>query len=418
MTVFTLSLFRRPDRPGLELAGADPDRAVDEAWQRRLEEASESHASEMASLQAALTDAVAGEEAANREIARLTVAMDAIAADRDRVIEQVDCVDDSVDEFRSLLPSLIAQLQNVYGQTEAAALAISGRFDGIVEVAAGQERRTEELLAGFSGQSGAAFDVILAGVEELSRLLGDLVSDGGKRQAGLVDEAAHLLARLNTIDGLVVDMDYIVSQTNLLSINASIEAAHAGDAGRAFSVVALEVRHLSERARAAAHSIADLAGEVGELISLIHGRLEVAERESGAEGSRAGEIIQGIAARVSTATFELGEVAREVHVGNRDIADQVSGLVHHLQFQDLTRQEVDHVVDALRWFQVPSPKGTSGTDQGLATLVVGSHTSKTERDVHGRVAGSPAAPPALSLIRSAPGSRAGADDLGDNVTLF
>jgi len=413
MTALSLSVFRRPVRQDVEGADVDLD-ARDEAWQRRIDEASESHAAEVASLQAALTDALAGEEAATSEIARLTIEIDAIAADRDRAIEQRVVDDDSVDEFRSLLPSLIAQLQNVYGQTEAAALAISGRFDGILEVASGQERRTAELLAGFSGQSGAAFDVILAGVADLSVLLGKLVSDGGERQAGLAEEAAQLGERLQTIDSLVIDIDFIVSQTNMLSINASIEAAHAGEAGRAFAVVALEVRRLSERAGAAAFSIASLAAEVGQLIDAIHGRLEVAACESEAERVNADEVIQKIAARMSVATYELGEVAREVHTGNRDIADQVAGLVHHLQFQDLTRQEVDHVVDALRWFQVPSPKGGPGTDQGLAALVVGSHTSMTERDVHGRVAGSPA----LSLIHPAPARTADADDLGDNVTLF
>ena len=288
-----------------------------------------------------------------------------------------------------------------------------------MHIAAGQEQRTEELLKGFSGQSGAAFDVILVGVQDLSGLLGDLVNDGGQRQAGLAEEAAHLVGRLHTIDSLVVDIDFIVSQTNLLALNASIEAAHAGDAGRAFAVVAAEVRRLSERAGVAALSIADLAKEVGQLIDAIHGRLEVAAHDSDAERARAEEIIQAIAAKVSVATYELGEVARAVQAGNRDISTQVGGLVHHLQFQDLTRQEVDHVVEALRWFQVPSGTGRADTATELASLVVDSHTSKTERDIHQRLAGSPAAlPHPVSLDRPVPSRTPGGDDFGDNVTLF
>ena len=418
MTAFTLSLFRRPVRPGLEGVGDNPDRVIDEAWQERMDDASERHTLEVASLEAALTEALTREEAANGEIARLTVAMDAIAADRDRAIAQSVVDDDSVDEFRSLLPSLIAQLQNVHGQTESAALAIAGRFDGIVQVTAGQETVAEKLLEGFSGKSGGAFDVILAGVVDLSKLLSDLVNDGGQRQAGLAGEASLLSGRLRTIDSLVVDIDFIVSQTNMLSINASIEAAHAGEAGRAFAVVAAEVRRLSERSGIAALSIADLAREVEQLIDSIHRQLEVAARDSDAERTHAEEIIQIIAARVAVATYELGQVAHAVQGGTRDIATQVAGLVHHLQFQDLTRQEIDHVIEALRWFQAPSPKRLTETGSELASLVAQSHTSKMERDIHGRIAGSPAALPALSPYQPVPSRASNADDLGDNVTLF
>jgi len=112
-----------------------------------------------------------------------------------------------------------------------------------------------------------------------------------------------------------------------------------------------------------------------------------------------------------------------VHAGNRDISTQVGGLVQHLQFQDLTRQEIDHVVEALRWFQAPTGPGSTENDSELASLVVGSHTSKAERDIHERLAGSPANSFQPAIQPASPkgadvGSASAADDLGDNVTLF
>ena len=420
MTIsFILPHRRRQAQPIPTGADADPERDVDEGWRRMLDDAAERHAVEIASLQATLADVRRSEEIATGEAARLKLAVAALAAERDSTAAQRVGADDTVEEFRSLLPALIAQLQNVHGQTEAAALAIAGRFDSIVQIAASQEVRTEDLLKGFSGGSGAAFDLILTGIQDLSGLLGELVNDGGQRQAGLAEEAAHLVGRLRTIDSLVVDIDFIVSQTNLLSINASIEAAHAGEVGRGFAVVAAEVRRLSDRAGEAALSIADLAKEVGRLIDAIHQRLEVAARDSDAESQHAGEIIQVIAGRVAVATQELGEAARGVRAGNREIATQVAGLVHHLQFQDLTRQEVEHVVEALRWFQMPG--GTERTEDGteLQSLVVQSHTSKMERDIHWRQTNLLAALPRPSLQKRADSVRTtSADDLGDNVTLF
>ena len=89
---------------------------------------------------------------------------------------------------------------------------------------------------------------------------------GLKEQAANVENASNLAAestkqvnrRVEEVKGIVATILSISSQTNLLALNASIEAARAGEAGKGFSVVADEIRQLSEQTKEATNKITDI----------------------------------------------------------------------------------------------------------------------------------------------------------------
>jgi len=74
------------------------------------------------------------------------------------------------------------------------------------------------------------------------------------------------------ITGLASQIKQISMKTNLISLNASVEAARAGDAGKGFSVIAQEVRELALSAKEASQSISDFAKEIGQCV----GRVDLA----------------------------------------------------------------------------------------------------------------------------------------------
>ncbi|WP_299652170.1 methyl-accepting chemotaxis protein [uncultured Tateyamaria sp.] len=169
-----------------------------------------------------------------------------------------------------------------------------------------------------------------------------------------IEGSSHEIAKINAV------MDAIAFQTNLLALNAGVEAARAGEAGRGFSVVASEVRALSQRATEAARSINDLTEASTDQVQ--SGVVLV---------KRAGEALRDIVTSVSDVTGSVQKIAE----ATRSQSDQLSEVNVSVSEMDKVAQEnatmfdetnttctslmdgMQKMMDALAQFKLGAPLG-------------------------------------------------------------
>ncbi|KAF0221234.1 MAG: methyl-accepting chemotaxis [Geobacteraceae bacterium] len=233
--------------------------------------------------------------------------------------------------FNTFIDKLHGIISQVAQNTVQVASAASQLFSTSEQMATG----TEEVAAQ-TGTVAAASEEMAATSSEIaqncgmaadgSRLANDAALKGStvveetvavmNRIAERVKESAHTVGSLgersDQIGAIIGTIEDIADQTNLLALNAAIEAARAGEQGRGFAVVADEVRALAERTTKATR-------EIGEMIKAIQnetkgavGAMEegVKEVERGtSEAAKSGQALRDILDQINSVTMQVSQIA-------------------------------------------------------------------------------------------------------------
>ncbi len=260
-----------------------------------------------------------------------------------------------------VLPVWSGQIEMARSHMENETISLAERFADISRRLTEAVSRVDSNGKGGSGES--LIDLLQSAQSDLDSIVSGL-KQALESKVSLLDEITALSSHTEALRRMAKDVGDIANQTNLLALNAAIEAARAGEAGRGFAVVADEVRKLSTLSGDTGKKIAATVETVNAAIvhSLDISR-DYAEKDT-ALVNESSNVIGNVIARFSGAATRLSESSEHLRVESVAIGEEIDQVLVALQFQDRVSQVLDHVKQDLGKLKDKIDQGKEKQGQG------------------------------------------------------
>jgi len=245
----------------------------------------------------------------NQKVDTVSSSIDRIIESVRRVVESADDLSSAADETAGSLEQMAASIGQV-DQNAAGTASLSARM---IDAAERGRERVQETIEGMEG-----------------------IRTATEQAQGVIRNLGQRVESIGTILGVIDD---VAEETNLLALNAAIIAAQAGDQGRAFSVVADEIKELADR-------VLENTQEIGSLIRAVQNESQSAElaMERGVQRVHGGV---SLAAEAGVALDEITEAARQsgnhLHGIAGAVAEQAAASGHVVKLMERVRARVDQI---------------------------------------------------------------------------
>lgn len=223
-------------------------------------------------------------------------------------------------------------------------------LDGFMTILSQLDQITAPVRGSASVNSSGGLDQRAAMLADCENELRTLVRNFGT----FVESRDQMLGTVRSLDqssnglrGMAEDVALLARQTNLLSLNAAIEAARAGPAGRGFAVVAAEVRRLSAASGDTGKRIGD---QVNDFSAQVHKTLAQATDRAQIDQellSTSEHTISSVIQRMDGAVEELHARASDLTTRSDAVRGQVENLMVAFQFQDRVHQILDQITQSM-----------------------------------------------------------------------
>ncbi len=260
---------------------------------------------------------------------------------RDSLNSTINLVMDSTDTTQKILNNVKDKMQMVGSNTTSAenqSIGVAAASNEMVSTTTDIAKNCEAA----SQNSESSLEITNNGVSMVRNAIYNI-----KRQSEFISDNAKLVEQLakrsNDISSIVNTIEEIAAQTNLLALNAAIEAARAGEAGRGFAVVADEVRALAMRTAKSTQEIANMVGDIQEKAnsateSITHSAESM--QKVSEDTSQIEEVLQDITSKVDGVNNQILQIATAAEQQTKATTEISSNI------QDVTNisQNISHEV--------------------------------------------------------------------------
>lgn len=267
----------------------------------------------------------------------------------------VESVADKMDGFMDVANDVDHSMKSVAEQINTTVDKLSSTANDLRESATGAKNETEHTLS-VSNETAQNVQTISAATEEMSSTVAE-ISQQITRTSSIAGDAVELASGAQTtmqelvqtaesisdVLGLIKD---IAEQTNLLALNATIEAARAGEAGKGFAVVASEVKSLAGQTGKATEQISEQVGSIQEATQRAVQAFEQINNTIN-DISESSNVVAAAVEEQSAASAEIASGAGKASSGTIDVENCMTSLSSQITQVGDASEQVRSVTDAL-----------------------------------------------------------------------